>query len=265
MNTATSTSVRTAVIPVAGVGSRFAPVSYYVPKELLPIYNIPALQYVISEALSAGIERIILVSSDSKPAINTFAETLWCSSQIEVVYQEEPLGLGHAVLCARHAVAGESFAVLLPDEIMSSWEPLQQMIKEHTRTGNCVVMLQQVPQSEISRYGIADMHSDSMISRVVEKPTPENAPSNLAIVGRYVLCFEIMNYLMDCPPGALGEVQLTDALQVAADAGFLRGHTSGVLRWDTGNPMGMFLANYDHVVKDPSLRNRLVEHQSWGQ
>lgn len=264
-NVQTTTNVRTAVIPVAGVGSRFAPASFYVPKELLPIYDTPALQYVISEALSAGVERIILVSSRNKPAINVFAELVWCSSQIEIVYQDEPNGLGHAVGCARDVVAGEPFVVLLPDEIMGTWEPLQQMCSEYARTGDSIVMLQQVPRSEVHRYGIADMHEDSRISRVVEKPAADDAPSDMAIIGRYVLGPEIMDYLLDCPPGALGEVQLTDALQMAAEAGSLRGYASGGLRWDTGNPMGLFLANYDHVVRDPALRNHLVNHQTLGR
>lgn len=265
MNTQTTIGIRTAVIPVAGVGSRFAPASFYVPKELLPIYDTPALQYVISEALSAGIERIVLVSSRNKPAIETFAQLVWCAPQIEIVYQDEPNGLGHAVGCARDAVAGEPFAVLLPDEIMNSWEPLQQMCTEYIHTEQSVVMLQSVPRSDVSKYGIAEMLDESQIKCVVEKPAVEEAPSDLAIVGRYVLGPEIMDYLLDCPPGALGEVQLTDALQMAAEAGSLRGYASSGLRWDTGNPMGLFLANYDHVVRDPALVNQLVNHQTKGK
>jgi UTP--glucose-1-phosphate uridylyltransferase len=262
MSVATTIGIKTAVIPVAGVGSRFAPASFYVPKELLPIYDTPALQYVISEALSAGMQRIVLVSSRNKPAIETFAKLVWCAPQIEIVYQDEPNGLGHAVGCARDAVAGEPFVVLLPDEIMSSWEPLQQMCLEYMETGESVVMLQRVPQSEVSKYGIAEMTDSVRIKRVVEKPAVNEAPSDLAIIGRYVLGPEIMDYLLDCPPGALGEVQLTDALQMAAEAGSLRGFTSGGPRWDTGNPMGLFLANYDHVVRDSALVNQLVNHQA---
>ena len=152
-NIQTTTNVRTAVIPVAGVGSRFAPASFYVPKELLPIYDTPALQYVISEALSAGVERIILVSSRNKPAINVFAELVWCSSQIEIVYQDEPNGLGHAVGCARDVVAGEPFVVLLPDEIMGDSSLLMQLAAQHDATGSSAVGLKRVPRKEVSSYG----------------------------------------------------------------------------------------------------------------
>ncbi|MFN9953315.1 MAG: sugar phosphate nucleotidyltransferase, partial [bacterium] len=111
----------------------------------------------------------------------------------------------------------------------------------------------------------AELLEDSRISRVVEKPAADDAPSDMAIIGRFALGPEIMDYLLDCPPGALGEVQLTDALQMAAEAGSLRGYASGGFRWDTGNPMGLFLANYDHVVRDPALRNHLVNHQTLGR
>ena len=272
--------VRVGVIPAAGLGRRFLPFTKAVPKELLPVGSKPAIQRIIDECLDAGIEHLIVVTSRSKQALEAYlhpspalvaelraaghpreaaaVEQIGREVDVSIVYQDEPLGLGHAVGCAERLVAGRSFAVLLPDEIMADASLLRTMIEVHARTGGGVVGLKAVPDDELNRYGIADPGGEPdaegvvPIRTMVEKPS-SGAPSNLAIIGRYVLTPDIFELLQATTPGAGGEIQLTDALRVQAGAGPFHGVVTDLTRHDTGNPLGWFQAVVDTVFDDPDI------------
>ncbi len=272
--------VRTAVIPAAGLGTRFYPATKAVPKELLPILDTPALQFVMDEAIAAGIDHIVLVSNRSKPAIEAYVEPrpdvvakvrssgredladrlarIGEDVRISIAYQDEPLGLGHAVGCARDAVGDEPFAVLLPDELMSSPSLLDSMARLLETTGGGVVALKQVPRSDVSRYGVVTPSGPLVdgvvpISDVVEKPAVEDAPSEYIIIGRYVLTPDVFGHIAELKPGAIGELQLTDALRVQAAAGPFHGVLSDVGRHDTGTPLGWLTAVVDIALDDPTI------------
>lgn len=273
-------SVRVGVIPAAGLGRRFLPFTKAVPKELLPVGSQPAIQRIIDECLDAGIEHLIVVTSRNKPALEAYlhpspglvadlraaghtreadaVEQIGRDVDISVVYQDEPRGLGHAVGCAERLVGGRPFAVLLPDEIMDGASLLRTMIDVHGGTGGGVVGLQEVPDDQLHRYGIvapaaaADSDGVIPIRTMVEKPQA-NAPSNLAIIGRYVLTPDVFDLLHRTAPGAGGEIQLTDALRAQAGAGPFHGVVNRCVRHDTGNPLGWFQAVVDTVFDDPEI------------
>ena len=272
--------VRTAVIPAAGLGTRFYPATKAVPKELLPIIDVPALQFVMDEAVAAGIDHIVLVSNRAKPAIEAYVEPrpevvakvrssgreeladrldrIGKDVRISITYQDEPRGLGHAVGCAREAVGDEPFAVLLPDELMSSPSLLDSMARLLETTGGGVVALKQVPREDVSRYGVVTPSgplADGVlpISDVVEKPAIEDAPSEYIIIGRYVLTPDVFGHIAELKPGAIGELQLTDALRVQAAAGPFHGVLSDVGRHDTGTPLGWLTAVVDIALDDPTI------------
>ena len=235
---------RFAVIPAAGKGTRFLPVTKAVPKELLPIIDVPALQLVMDEAIAGGAEHIVLVSSQAKPGIEAYARPdaeivqrvrasgredladrlarIGSDVQVTVVYQDEPRGLGHAVGCARSVVADEPFAVLLPDEVMGDARLITQLSQSVHDTGVSAVGLMRVPRDQVSAYGvITPREGDSGpgpfgIIDVVEKPREQDAPSNLIIIGRYVLTPDVFDHLDALVPSANGELQLTDALREQA-------------------------------------------------
>ena len=236
--------VRSAVIPAAGLGTRFLPATKAVPKELFPIGDRPAIQIVIDEALGAGIEHVVVISSRSKPAIDAYfapdpaliealeakgknetAERLRSIGRdwrVSIVYQDEPKGLGHAVGCARDAVGDEPFAVLLPDELMTSSAVLAQMNGVCAATGGSVVAVVNVPREQVSAYGVIDpageLTHDGVIAvrDLVEKPSPQDAPSNFILTGRYVLTADAWDEIDRLTPGSGGELQLTDALRAQA-------------------------------------------------
>jgi UTP--glucose-1-phosphate uridylyltransferase len=273
--------VRSAVIPAAGLGTRFLPTTKAVPKELLPIGDTPTLQLVIDEALGAGIEHIVVVSSRSKPAIETYFEpspevvdklvatgrtaladrvsSIGSDWKVTIVYQDEPLGLGHAVGCARDAVGDEPFAVMLPDELMGDSSLLAQMNGVCSSTGGSVVALKEVPDDEVSRYGViapaGDMSADGVVpvKDLVEKPAADEAPSNLIIIGRYVLTADIFDEIAALRPGAGGELQLTDALRAQAERAPFHGVLSTIARHDTGNPLGFLTASIELMLDDPAI------------
>ncbi len=273
-------SVRVGVIPAAGLGRRFLPFTKAVPKELLPVGSQPAIQRIIDECLDAGIEHLIVVTSRNKPALEAYlhpspglvadlraaghtreadaVEQIGRDVDISVVYQDEPRGLGHAVGCAERLVGGRSFAVLLPDEIMEDASLLRRMIDVHGRTGGGVVGLHEVPEDQLHRYGVvepgAGPDTDGVIPirAMVEKPSGA-PPSNLAIIGRYVLTPDIFGLLDRTAPGAGGEIQLTDALRAQAAAGPFHGVVNHRTRYDTGNPLGWFQAVVDTVFDDPEI------------
>jgi UTP--glucose-1-phosphate uridylyltransferase len=277
--------IRTAVIPAAGQGTRFFPATKVVPKELLPIVDVPALQFVIDEAVGAGIDHVVLVTSRMKPAIEAYVEprpevvaTVRASGRealaerlerigrdvrISITYQDEPRGLGHAVGCARDAVGDEPFAVLLPDELMADSSLLDAMARSCEATGGSVVGLKQVPRDEVVRYGVVTpsgpvtSYGEGMglvrITDVVEKPAVVDAPSDLIIIGRYVLTPDVFDAIAKLQPGAVGEIQLTDALRVQAASGPFHGILSDIGRHDTGTPLGWLFAVADAALRDPGI------------
>lgn len=281
--------VRTAVIPAAGLGTRFLPVTKAVPKELLPIIDVPALQLIIDEAVGAGIDHIVIVNSRNKPSIEayfadspTVIEKLISSGRREMAerlqaigrdvritfaYQDDPRGLGHAVGCAREAVGDEPFAVMLPDELMGTSELLSAMCDVCVSTGGSVVALKRIPREDVSAYGVitpaGDFDADGVIAiaDLVEKPAVADAPSDLIIVGRYVLTPDVFAAIADLRPGAGGELQLTDALRVQAASRPFHGVLRDVRRFDTGNPIGWLGAvvaiGLDHPTYGPGIRAEL--------
>ncbi|MEY2553669.1 MAG: UTP--glucose-phosphate uridylyltransferase [Ilumatobacteraceae bacterium] len=273
--------VRTAVIPAAGLGTRFLPATKAVAKELLPIIDTPALQLIIDEAAGAGIDRIVIITSPNKPAIEAYfepsddvvaklratgrhamaerLESIGRDVQVTFVHQESPLGLGHAVACAAEAVGDEPFAVMLPDELMGDSSLLDQMARLCESTGGSVVGLKRVPREQLSAYGVIEPSSEMDASGVVsirtmvEKPDVDEAPSDLIIIGRYVLTPDVFAELEHVQPGRGGEIQLTDALRSQAAKGPFHGVLSTIARYDTGTPLGWLSAVVDLALDDPAI------------
>ena len=262
--------LHTAVIPAAGMGTRFLPATKAVPKELMPIFDTPALQLVMDEAIGAGCDHIVVVSSKAKTGIEAYLAPsadavkrvrdsgrteladrlarIGSDVRVSVVYQDAPRGLGHAIGCARSAVGNEPFAVLLPDELMGSSSLLKQMSDMFLQNGKSVVGLKQVPMNEVSAYGCVKTTSaptasgEVTVTDVVEKPAMHEAPSDLILIGRYVLHAGMFDMLDELKPAPSGEIQLTDALLIEAQAGDLFGVVSNIARFDTGTPMGWLQA-----------------------
>ena len=277
--------VRTAVIPAAGLGTRFLPVTKSVPKELLPILDKPMLQYVVEEAAEAGIERVIVVTSRGKESIAAYfqaqpdlEERLAESgatdlagkvraaaelAQVSFVIQEQPLGLGHAVLTAEEAVAGEPFVVILPDDIIAhSPGVVAQMLKVHENTGGGVVAVEPMPWERVHNYGVVDATPvDDRVHQIqglVEKPTRQEAPSNLTIVGRYILPPEIFDHLRRTPPGTNGEIQLTDALLLLLTHHELYAYEFLGTRYDGGTPLGLLRASLEFGLAREDTRQEVL-------
>ena len=263
------------------MGTRFLPATKAVPKELLPIIDTPALQLIIDEAVGAGIDHLVVVTSRSKPAIEAYftpapevvaklrttdrndvadaLERIGRDLQVSFVYQDEPKGLGHAVGCARDAVGDEPFAVMLPDELMGDSLLLRQMIDVCETTGGSVVGLQRVPPADVTAYGVIepvgalDDRGVVRIASMVEKPAVDEAPSDLIIIGRYVLTPDVFERIAHLPPGRGGEIQLTDALRLQAADGPFHGVLGNTVRHDTGNPLGWLTAVVDLALDDPRI------------
>lgn len=280
--------VRTAVIPAAGLGTRFLPLTKAVPKELLPLGDVPALQLIIDEATGAGIDHVVIVSSRSKPAIEAYfapapevvdklesagrtelaarLAEIGSSVRISFAYQDDPKGLGHAVGCARELVGDEPFAVLLPDEIMGDSSLLDSMARLCERTGGSVVGLKRVPREDVFAYGVIDPageldeHGVVPVRDVVEKPPVDEAPSELIIIGRYVLTPDVFDDIAALKPGAGGELQLTDALRAQAARAPFHGVLSDVRRHDTGTPFGWLCAVVELSLEHPDHGD---EFASW--
>ena len=261
-------AVRTAVIPAAGMGTRFLPATRATPKELLPIYDTPALQFVIDEAAQAGCTHVVIVTSRSKPSIENYASTASTDKvAVSVVYQDSPLGLGHAVSCARQAVGDEPFVVMLPDEIMGDASLTRQLVALYEKSGKSSIGLKRVAASEVSSYGnvkvaettIGDVSSVE-ISQVVEKPKPADAVSDIVIIGRYVLSPKVFDKLEQIKPSANGELQLTDALAMLANDKALLGVVSDITRYDTGTPMGLLRAVIEMALERKDIGPQL---NSW--
>lgn len=244
-------AVRTAVIPAAGMGTRFLPATRATPKELLPIYDTPALQFVIDEAVAAGCDRVVIVTSRAKPSIEHYASAASTDKvAVSVAYQDAPRGLGHAVGCARQAVGNEPFIVMLPDEIMGDASLTKQLVTLYEKSGKSSIGLKRVAASEVSSYGNVEVEKSSgaqvensvSIKKVIEKPKPADAVSDIVIIGRYVLSPDAFDKLEQIKPSASGELQLTDALALLANENALLGVVSEITRYDTGTPMGLLRA-----------------------
>jgi UTP--glucose-1-phosphate uridylyltransferase len=273
--------VRAAVIPAAGLGTRFLPATKAVPKELMPIGDTPAIQIIIDEALGAGIDHIVVVSSRSKPAIEQYFEpdqalidalkdkgkddvaervaSIGRDWRVTIAYQDDPRGLGHAVGCGRDAVGDEPFAVLLPDELMGNSSLLAQMCGVCASTGGSVVGVKQVARDQVSSYGVLSpsgpMDDDGVIpvADLVEKPPAHEAPSDYILIGRYVLTPDVFDEIANLKPGTGGELQLTDALRAQAARSPFHGVLSSIERYDTGTPVGFLEAAVAFALKHPDM------------
>ena len=263
--------VRKAIFPVGGMGTRFLPATKAMPKEMLPVVDRPLIQYAVDEARAAGIEQFIFVTGRGKSAIedhfdhsielenllaarhkseilNDLRETLLPPGDIAYVRQQEPLGLGHAVWCARNLVGNEPFAVLLADDLIQSDTPcLKQMVDVFTETGGNVIAAMEVPDAHTSRYGIIDAGGAKgdvrPVQALVEKPAPGTAPSNLAVIGRYILTPDVFDELSRQETGAGGEIQLTDAMARLIGRQPFHGLAFEGQRFDCGDKLGFLEAN----------------------
>lgn len=280
---------RTAVIPAAGLGTRFYPVTKAVPKELLPIVDVPALQMIMDEAIDAGCDHIVLVSSRAKPGLENYVTPdpavvaklrdlgrdavadrlarIGTDVRVTITHQENPRGLGHAVGCAREAVGDEPFAVLLPDELRGDAGLLRLLIDSSEATGASAIELKRVPMDEVSAYGVVSVAAGAPadgpfeITDVVEKPKKEDAPTDLIILGRYVLTPGIWEDIEALQPHPNGELQLTDALLSQTKRVPILGHLTTTERYDTGTPFGWLTAVIDIALRrgdtGPQLREWL--------
>lgn len=246
--------IRTAVIPAGGLGTRLLPLTRAVPKELLPVWKRPVLDYAIEEAASAGIERIVIITAPGKEALQAyFADEGALASynggarrlSLEFVVQDKALGLGDAV--RRGAAAGEPIAVLLPDELLVGGNCLAQLIECRARDGGSAIAVQRVARAEVNRYGIVDIDGGPggswRVRSVIEKPHPDIAPSDLAVIGRYVLDEEVLERLQDARPTLNGEIQLTDSIAATCRSAGVSAVRYDGRRFDCGNFAGLLQAN----------------------
>jgi UTP--glucose-1-phosphate uridylyltransferase len=274
-----------AVIPAAGLGTRFYPVTKAVPKELLPIFDVPALQLVMDEAIGAGCDHIVLVSSRNKPGLENYVtpnpainaklrdqgrhdiadrlERIGTDVRVSITYQDNPRGLGHAVGCVREVVGDEPFALLLPDELRGDAGLLSLLIASCDATGQSAIELKRVPMEEVSAYGVVSVAPGAPpqgpfeITDVVEKPKMQDAPSDLIILGRYVLTADIFEEIDTLQPHPNGELQLTDALLSQSLRTPVLGHLTTTQRWDTGTPLGWLEAVLDAALARPDVASQL--------
>ena len=279
--------VRKAIITAAGWGTRFLPVTRSQPKEMLPLVNRPLIQYAVEEAINSGIEQVILITAMGKHAIEDYFDRSFeleyvleqkgetellqemrrLSNLVNICYirQKEQLGLGHAVLIARDIIADEPFAVLLPDDVIDSRVPaLKQMIEVYEQRGTSVIAVERVSPQDTVKYGIIEpreiSHRLYQVLSLVEKPEPQEAPSDLGIVGRYILVPEIFDALAATPPGRIKEIQLTDALQRLLKQQVISACEFEGVRYDTGTPSGWLEATIALALKDPDIGPGLRQH-----
>ncbi|MDB9762120.1 UTP--glucose-1-phosphate uridylyltransferase [Alphaproteobacteria bacterium] len=277
--------IKTVIFPVAGIGSRFLPVTKTVPKELLPILNIPLIEYAVNEAREAGIERFIFVSSPEKKSILDYFKKdkklesylknknsnllkgieknlISDDSLIEVV-QEEPLGLGHAIWCARDYIDG-AFAVILPDDlIISKVACIKQMIDAYKVHKSNIVAIQKVDSVDISKYGVIDYDKNDknyyFIKNMIEKPSAKNSPSNLAIIGRYILSPNVLTFLSEKKVGFGGEIQLTDAIKNTIKNEGVIGYKFEGNRYDCGNVIGALEAQISVAINNSQYKDKVID------
>jgi UTP--glucose-1-phosphate uridylyltransferase len=278
-----SKKVLKAVFPVAGLGTRFLPATKSIPKEIMTLVDRPLIQYAIDEARAAGIKEFIFVTSRGKSALEDYfdhspelennlrkagkedlleilRETNMDSGAIAYVRQNRPQGLGHAVWCARRLIGNEPFAVLLPDDVIAAQKPcLQQMVEAYEQTGGNMVAAMEVPPAKTKSYGVLDIAEDmGTIVRakgMVEKPKAEEAPSNLAVIGRYILTPRIMQHLNRKKEGVGGEIQLTDAIAAEVNRSGVYGFRFRGQRYDCGSKAGFLQATVAFGLARPDLRD----------
>ncbi|MBL4639103.1 MAG: UTP--glucose-1-phosphate uridylyltransferase GalU [Kordiimonadaceae bacterium] len=279
--------IKKIIHPVAGLGTRFLPATKAIPKEMLPVVDKPLIQYAIEEAVEAGIEEIILVTGRNKQvmedhfdhayelekilqekgkeeALETARSMLLEEGRISYVRQMRPRGLGHAIWCARYLINGDPFAVALPDDLIKGRPgALKQMIGAYNKVGGNLVATMEVPREDTSKYGVitpGDQNGDLIeVTGLVEKPHPEDAPSNEAVVGRYILQPEVMDYLAEKQLGAGGEIQLTDAMEKLIGKQPFHAYKFSGERFDCGSKIGWLMANLSLAADDPQLAKEIKE------
>ena len=286
-----SQKVKKAIIPAAGLGTRFLPATKTVPKEMLTIVDAPIILYVVEEAMQAGIEDIVLIQGRGKTAIEDFfdysyelEDKLAKDNKVHLldrvrkvrdnvniisIRQKQPLGLGHAVLCGEPIVGDSPFAVLLGDEIMINSDPsgntTSRLARVYEQTQGSAVAVMEVAEDQVSKYGIADIEKEVStqgegvfkVKGFIEKPAPSEAPSRLALPGRYVLESGIFEYLKSAKPGKLGEIQLTDSMNTMARQKAFYAATFEAKRYDAGDKLGYLMANIELGLKNPELASEL--------
>jgi UTP--glucose-1-phosphate uridylyltransferase len=281
--------VKKAIIPAAGLGTRFLPATKAMPKEMLPIVDKPTIQYIVEEAILSGIEDIIIVTGKGKRAIedhfdNSFeleqnllekgklellSEVQKSSNMVDIHYirQKEAKGLGHAIWCARKFIGNEPFAVLLGDDVTQADKPcLGQMMEQFERYNASMIGVQHVPKDEVSRYGVVDANQMEerlyRVNHLVEKPKQEEAPSNLAIMGRYILTPKIFETLQIQKPGTGGEIQLTDAIASLNRYEAVYAYNFEGVRYDVGEKMGFIQTTIEFALQREELRHTLLDYIS---
>ncbi len=280
--------IKKAIFPVAGLGTRFLPATKAMPKEMLPVVDKPIIQYAVEEALASGIEQLIFVTGGGKRALeNHFDRSYELEDTLRkrgkddllktieflvpesgtIVYtrQSEPLGLGHAIWCARHIVGDEPFAVLLADDLIQSDVPLlHQMVNEFDRLRASMVAIIEVPKEDTSKYGILEaepaLNGTVRINSMIEKPAPEDAPSNLAAIGRYIFTPRIFDYLGKQKKGAGNEIQLTDSMASLLNEQPIFGYKFKGTRFDCGDKAGFQMANLAFALEHPEIKETLQEY-----
>ena len=279
-------TVRKAIIPAAGLGTRFLPATKLQPKEMLPIVDKPTLQYIIEEAIQSGIEEILIVTGRSKKSIEDhFDRSVELELELEqkgkdemlkmvqdisnmvnihYIRQKEPKGLGHAIYCAKSFIGNEPFAVLLGDDIVDSEKPcLKQLIEAYNEYKTSILGVQEVDKQDTDKYGILDVnYIENRVYKVkdmIEKPKVEEAPSNIAILGRYIITPDIFDILENQEPGKGGEIQLTDALKTLSAHEAIYAYNFEGKRYDVGDKLGFLEATVDFALKRPELRDEFME------
>jgi UTP--glucose-1-phosphate uridylyltransferase len=279
--------IKKAVFPVGGLGTRFLPATKSLPKEMLPIANKPLIQHAFEEAVNAGIEEFIFITGRNKNAINNHFDNVfeleqalsekekrdalsltkdWLPDPGSIVFirQQYPLGLGHAVWCARKLIKDEPFAIILADELFITSDSkglLSEMVTEYERLQSNLIAVAEVPKEDTKKYGIIKAKPNQTgsiykIETMVEKPSPEEAPSNISIIGRYILHSEIFDCLAQTPKGSGGEIQLTDAMKAMLQKQDFYGYKLNGKRLDCGTPLGFFEANIEFALQDPSTKEQ---------
>ena len=280
-------NLKKVVFPVAGLGSRFLPVTKAIPKEMLPIIDKPLIQYAVEEAIEAGFDELIFITGNTKKAITEHFDdkpNLNISNLTEdkknflaemyriipdhvsckYIIQEEPLGLGHAILQAKEAVDGSPFAVVLADDLIDSKKGvLKQMLDQYNDEDSSIVSVQKINKAESVNYGIIDFKKGSAdlieIENIIEKPLPENAPSNFGVVGRYIFCNSIFSLLEKISAGVGNEIQLTDAIKLLLNTKPVFGYEFTGTRFDCGSKLGMIKANIRFAFKNVAYKEELKD------
>lgn len=279
--------VKKAIIPAAGLGTRFLPATKAQPKEMLPIVDKPTIQYIIEEAVASGIEEILIITGRNKKCIEDhFDKSVELEMELEksgksellelvqdisgmvdihYIRQKEPKGLGHAIHCAKTFVGNEPFAVLLGDDVVDAEKPcLKQLIECYNEYKTSILGVQQVPQENVNKYGIVNgIHIEDRVYKVkdlVEKPAVEEAPSNVAILGRYIITPAIFQILENTQPGKGGEIQLTDALKTLIQQEAMYAYNFEGRRYDVGDKLGFLEATVEYALKRADLRDSFIEY-----